>query len=1161
MKSFAKLGFLLIVLAVAAFSSAQTVTGGVTGVVADSSGAVVPGATVTAHDLDTNVSTPTTTDKAGVYHINNLPIGKYEVVVEANGFNRQTLPAFSLESAQTATFNVTLAVQGSSVSVVVTSAAPILDTEDYTISSTITANAIENFPLNGLDVNALTLYVPGATSTFGNTGTTFIGRSTYYSDTVNVNGNRAQANNFNFEGIDLNETNNNLPSYNPAPAALQEVQVLTANSPADFGNVNGAGVVSVLKSGTNHFHGSAYGYVQDWRFNANSFQNKNHIPISPRNPYSQDQFGGTFGGPILHNKLFFFVDYLGSRYHVSGNSYTSVLTADMRQGNFCEILPVAQGGCESAAANGAADIQLYNPLNNNQPYVGNQNVPILNPVAQFLFAHPDIYPLPNNTPTPGTIASDNYVGKKRSYTANNEGDIKIESDVNERNKITAFYSMSTAYTGSTQLLPIDFNGPTLYPTKLGGTSWVHTFSPSLVNKATVGYTRTVWTNSLSVDNTGLFGTHGNATVGITFPDQTLQGYSAQSVSGFDLGGNAVYGGAVTDNTYTVMDTLNWQHGRHYFSTGVEAQQFQDAYYSNNNQGFLGSLGYSGNFTENSTNGQGGYSAADFVLGRISSAAATVGTQFVGQRQWRVGMWLTDDYKLRPNLTIHYGFRYELDQPWYEMNNKTGNINLTTGQVIYAGSVPAGAPPGAGVCSNRACYDWNFRQFMPRLGFAYQVNNRFVARGGYSGSSFFEGNAGNQRLNSIAPFYQAVQNSVQSPFSNPASQPLNTTNAFTVGATHFATGGSTTATVYPADMQPAYVQNYNLTLEYALTSTLSLQVGYVGESGQHIEDYGNANQWTIPGDPASAPYYNNQYIGCQTPSLVEVCGSALFITESRAMMNYNGLQTVLRQRFSSGLEYTVNYTYSKSMTNSVGNYGLNVTGYNQDPGVEDYYNLIHDYGIAGSDIKHNLTFTSVYALPVGHGNKYLSNANHVVDEALGGWKIAAAGMFYSGFPATVYSYSADAGNVNSFGLPYVNQNRPLRIRNRSVHQWFGNDPSAQFGNLSSSDPTQNCTVSTNTVAGDNGACAFGMPTPDSFGTAASGALRGPGFADVDMSAFKDFRVWHEQVVGIRLDAFNAFNITSYGNPDTTPGPTFGYIVQENNIRSTERHLQFSAHYDF
>ncbi|WP_433983014.1 TonB-dependent receptor plug domain-containing protein [Tunturiibacter empetritectus] len=276
----------------------------------------------------------------------------------------------------------------------VSEAAPILNTNDATLSGTFTTNTIQNFPLNGLDFSALTLYVPGSVSTVGTSGTTSIERSTQYTDSINLNGNRAQANNYTLEGIDLNETFNNLIAYSPAPESLQEIKVLTANSPADYGNVNGAGVVSILKSGTNQFHGSAYGYVQDYRLNANSWVNNHQSPPIRINPFSQSQFGGTFGGPIKRDKLFFFVDYLGSRYHQGGTSPASVFTQAMRNGDF------------SALLTGSNPIQLYDPLNGFAPYVGNKGVPIVNPVARYLFAHPELYPLPNATPTDGIVNND-----------------------------------------------------------------------------------------------------------------------------------------------------------------------------------------------------------------------------------------------------------------------------------------------------------------------------------------------------------------------------------------------------------------------------------------------------------------------------------------------------------------------------------------------------------------------------------------------------------------------------------------------------------------------------------------------------------------------------------------------------------------------------------
>jgi hypothetical protein len=1130
-------------------ANAQTVTGGVTGTVTDPSGAAVRGAGVTAHELDTNVATRTTTNADGVYHIEHLPIGRYEVIVNANGFSAESLPSFNLEALQTVTFNPRLSVQGSTATVEVSSASPILNTQDYTISSTFTANTIANFPLNGLDFSALTLYTPGAVSTYGNTATNVIERDTYYSDSVNVNGNRAQANNYTLEGFDMNETFNNEIGYSPAPAALGEIQVVTANSPAQLGNVNGAGVVSVLRSGTNHYHGSLYGYLQDYRLNADSWQNKNQTPIVPTNPFSQDQFGGTFGGPILRNKLFFFVDYLGSRYHVGGIGSTSVLTAAMRMGDFSALLPE---GCDSAGytviagvatctSTGATDTyQLFDTLNNNQPFVGNVGVPIVNPVAQFLIANTSLYPLPNATPTDG-IAANNYQGHQRSFKANNQGDIKIEYDKSNKDKLTGFFSISTAYDGTSPLLAISFSGPNLYPTKLGGMNWVHTFSPAFVNSLRVGFTRIVWAENFSVDSTGQFGITGDSKVGISFPNQTVPGFTYQSLgaSGIFAGGNPVYGGGVIDNTYQYLDQASWAHGRHYFSFGISALRYQNNYPTANNNGYLGSLTYKGQYTSDSATSAGGYGAADFLLDRISSSAATLASVNVGQRQWRTGIYATDDFKVTPTLTVNYGFRYEFDQPWVEQNNKTGNVNLTTGQVIYAGSVPAGAPPGSGLCSNLACYDWNFHQFMPRVGFAWQAMNRFVVRGGYSGTSFFEGNSSNQRLTSITPFIQAIQTPNLTVAAGNVPTPYTTQTAFDVSA---QPGG--TYNTYPQNMQPAYVQNYNLTLEYALTHLMSLQVGYVGETGQHIEDYGNVNQWTVPGDATSAPFYNSPYIGCNSPQATQVCSNGLLITESRAMMNYNGLQAVLRQRLSnSGLEYTVNYTYSKSMTNAVGNYGLNTGGYSADPGFQNYYDSHADYGVAGSDVKHNLNGTATYAIPIGRGRKYMSNANRLVDEVLGGWKISSGFIFYSGFPDTI---AAGSSNVNSYGQTRAEQYRPLHIVHRSRYAWFGTDPSAQP-----------CT----TAGVDNGVCAFGVPAQNTFGNSVNGVVRGPGFRDVDLSAFKEFRIVREQYLGFRVDAFNAFNMVSFGNPNLSMSPQFGWLAQNNAIRSVERRLQFSATYRF
>ena len=1140
---------------------AQNVTGAITGQVTDASGAVLPGAKVVASDLDTNVSTSMSTNHDGLFRIDFLPIGHYQVTVEAAGFKKATLPPFTLEVQQTANFDVHLVVGSTTLTVNVSAAAPILNTQNPTIGSVFTANTISNLPLNGLDFSAVTLYMPGAVDTAGSSGPTSFERSTYYTDTPNFNGNRAQANNYTLDGIDMNETYNNLISYSPAPDAIEEMKVVTADSPTDQGNVNGAAVEVVLKSGTNQFHGSAYGIVQDYRFDANSYlhgqaTNAQGQPAPiPTSPYSFAQFGGTVGGPILHNKLFFFGDYLGSRWHVGGYNFASVIPDAMQHGDF------------SALLSSSNPIQLYNSLSTTtvgghtvytfQPYAGDQGVSIVNPVAKFLFSNPKFYPDCGGsnpaTPAGGTcltptdgIAANNYEAPNKQFKGNNQGDVKIEFDMRPNDKITGFYSISHAYDGSVPVLAITFPGENLYPTWLAGAMWTHIFSPTMVNAARIGFTRTDWNQGYPVDLTGHFGTAGNSIVGITFPNQRYNGFTNQGIgNGLSDVGTPAYNGGVIDNTYTYADDLTWQRGKHFISMGVDAKRYQNNYPTGNNDGYLGSLNYSGNFTSSPfATTASGYGPADFVLDRVSSGGVTLSSVNVGQRQWRAAGFAQDNFKVLPNLTVVFGVRYEFDEPWVEEQDRTGNINLVTGQIEYAGRLPVGALPDAAICSNTACYQPNYRQWMPHLGFAYQLNGRTVIRGGYGAESFFEGNSFNQRLTAIAPFMQAAGFTVSSPTAKSVPTPNTAEEGFTASDTSVQYSSSNNGyTAYPQNIQPAYVQEWNMTAEYALTQTLSLQAGYVAEQGQHIEDYGNVNQYTVNNDQTSAPFYNSPYIGVNgVDSALGVGGNGgLLITESRAMMNYNALQAVLRQRLSHGLEYTVNYTWGKAMTNSLGNYALNVNGFSG--AFQNYYNSHADYGPAGYDIHHNISATAVYALPMGRGQEFFSGANRLMDEVVGGWKLSTAIVGYSGFPETI---TGGSSNSNSYGSNRVNQYRRLKIVGRSDANWFGTDPSA---------------VPCLTPGVDNGTCAFGIPALNTFGNESNGAVRSPGFFNSDLSAFKDFHTYKEQTIGFRFDAFNAFNIVSYGNPDTgISDSTFGNVSLQGP-RSTERHLQFALHYNF
>jgi len=1119
----------------------QTVTGSITGVVTDPSGAVVVGATVTAENTATGVKTTAQTNASGAYTIRFLPIGTYGLTIDAAGFNAGTVPAFAVEINQTAKVNAALTVGDKGTTVVVKSdTQPILDTNDATLGNTLSTNEIANIPLNGRNFSSLTLYQPGAVNTdpTGLTGNNAIERNTFNSGVVAINGNRQQANNYTIEGADDNEPQNNLIGYNPAPDAIQELRVISGNANATYGNANGGAVVTVLKSGTNNYHGSAYDFLQSQILEANTWAN-NHNPVPiPKNSYTQNIFGGTFGGPIVKNNLFFFGDYEGIRRHRGGKAAASLLTPAMLNGDFSVLT--------------GAGIQLYDTQNNFTPYLNNQ-VPVVNPVAQYLAAHPELYPAPNAIPSDGII-DNNFQGPQLSFVSNNQEDFKVDWTPANIGRINAFYSQGTGSDFTTALIPVFFPAHNHYPTKIAGASFVHTFSPAIVNEFRFGFTRVRWINGVPSDSTGKFGLNGDSVVGIPFGTQKYEGFTGQSIGNSNLGSLSLSGASYigtnanpqvfTDNTFNYYDNLTWQHGRHYFQIGGQATRYQQNYLNAGNVGFLGQFSYNGQFTA-LPNGIG-YGAADFVLGRIQNVQLASPLGWVGNRQWRTASYIQDDFKATPRLTINLGIRYEYDQPWYEQNDKTANV-LPGGIVEYAGHVPALAAPGSVLCPTRACYDANYKQIMPRLGFAYQLTNKAVIRGGYGATSFFEGYSFNQRLTSSPPFSLAVNSSATTPSPGSGGSPFTVASAFSqpLGI------NNSLYSVWPQDTQPSYIHQFTLVTEYALTDQLSLSAGYHGQKGDHLADYRNGNQLTttqaqdissIGGCGAS-----NIPAADQPPyfSLVGECGQIL-ITESQARMTYNAAQVTLRQRTHHGLEYTVNYTYAKSLTDSSGNYSVSNTSFN-GLSHQNGYDIEADYGPSAMDIRHSLNFVGVYELPFGRGRTYGASANGVVDGVLGGWKVAASGIFYTGFPVTIFG--PGNSNTNSWGFSRANQYRKMTIRNRSIDNWWGIDPSAQP-----------CT------GADNGTCAYGVSSSFEFGSASNSTERAPGYHQVDMSLFKDFHLSEQQVVGFRADFFNVFNLVSYGNPDssisdfsTTPANSnWGRI---GSVRSPERQIQLSLHYIF
>jgi outer membrane receptor protein involved in Fe transport len=1127
---------------VVSFAHAQTITGSVSGTVTDPSGAAVKGATVSVTNVDTGISVSDTTNASGIYNVRFLQIGKYTVSTTVSGFQPQSFGPFSLEIGQVAKVDVKLTVGSAAVSVDVSSTlTPLLDTEDSKIATTMTANTIQNIPLSGRNWSSLTLFVPGAISTnptqFGGSGNQNAIERNQNGGGVSqaqVNGNRAEGNNYRLDGIEINETLNNLVGYNPNPDAIGELQVISANAPAQYGNVNGGDILAVTKSGTNSFHGSAAIFLQNDELDSNTWANKHVAPgstFTARNPYTQTQYSGTVGGPIIKDKLFFFADYFGTRYHQGGQTTSSVLSAKMRTGDFSELLDPTIMGTNPT-------IQLYDPSNGYAPFANNQ-IPITNPVVSYLIAHPEYYPLPNVAPTPGSPVSNNYRGNTHKSIHNDQGDVKVDYTPTSKDRISGRYSQGEAGDSNTNPLALTFPGASNYPDKGVALNYSRVISSNIVNDLRAGFTRVRWNQGDPLDTTGAFGLNGNKLLGIAAA-QAFAGFAAQNVSSLTTVGNSAGGTNFIDNTFIYGDDLSWQLNKHLLSIGTEFVRYQQNNFYPGNDGANGGFTFNGVFTSNPNTSAPGFAAADWALDRSSFSGIGAVTGRTGQRQWRSAYFVQDDWKALPNLTLNLGLRYEYFQPIYEVNNKTMNYDPTRGEFEYAGSIPTGAYPGAVVCKNRSCLNPQYNNFMPRIGFAYQATQRLVVRGGFGITKAMEGTGANLRLTYNAPFANSLEADGTNPTAGSGGLFLTETAGFTAPNGGADVGGF--PRIEDPNIKPQQTNEYSLTTEYQLNNFSSFKVSYVGESSQHLIQALRPNQLTRPciiNGVVTDPNANPTGCAAEDPapflSLVGENGF-VFATVAQGAANYNGLQAQYRQRTHQGLEFTVNYTYAHAFSNSAGFFGVSGTN-TQGPYAQNQYDNHAEWGPTASDVRHSLNGTAVYELPFGKGKMFAANANHVVDEAVGGWKLSMTAIAYSGLPVTVSANNvAEVNNHCCSSRP--NQISNVKVTSRTVDNWFGG--------LTGTD-------------GVRGSAKYAAPVVGTFGNAHNGTERAPGFQQYDMSLFKSFTVYRENTLGFRADAYNVFNITSLGNPSNNfSGGNFGQIT---DVKSAPRQLTLSLKYQF
>jgi hypothetical protein len=1167
---------LMLLFAVCCCASAfgQTITGAVNGTVTDPSGAVVPNAKVTATNVDTNVATSGTTNKDGIYNIRFLQIGSYKVTIAAPGFSTATYGPFVLETAQDAKIDSKLTLEGTQQNVSIQSeVAPLLNTEDSTLATTLDTRAIENIPMIGRDIVSVTMFLPGSVSTNPNG---FVGQAgiTQGGNTVSINGNRQQTNQYVLDGMNINETLNDTPGYNPSVDAISQVQVVSANAAAEYGNVLGGDVLYTTKSGTNQFHGSAFYFLGNYNLNANTWANKHTTTITPITSFTRNIFGGTFGGPVFKDRLFLFGDYQGGRYHSGGAANATVLTDKERNGDFSELLNTAymcsQPGTTCTAAK---TIQLYDSTTAGTPAFANNQIHITNPGLIYLFQHPELYPHANQLPSAtNSPAANNYRGFSKNRSFGDQFDIKGDWKASSKDAVSIRYTQSDNGSTSSSPLPTTFTSAPINPVRGVAINEVHSFNSAMVNEFRAGYTRIQSLGALLLDRSGAFGLSGNSLLGIN-AQQAFAGFAALSFStpaspaGITLSngneytglGNSNTGTNFTDNTFLYGDNFTWQLGRHTFKAGVQFQRQQQNNFYPGNDGSMGGFYYLGAGTSNgsTTDAAGhtssGYTAADMELNRASFVSKGGVSGPAGMRSWRDAYFVQDDWKITPSFTANLGVRYEYDQPIYEVHNHMSTIDPNNPSVILLDGTPQARAAGFG----RGLVNPYYGSVMPRVGFNYAATPKLVVRAGYGIQNFMEGTGANLRTTTNLPFQTTYEASATQVGSSGAGTPgsfFTVQSGFSAPANASAAAGAV-YNVWNKNIKPAFIGEYSLATEYQVSRTTSIQVAYLGESGQHLVTANARNQLHNPcivngtiqnvatATPnaacltlAPAPFYSTPGVGYN---------GTIRYTDSNAMMNYNGLQATVRQRAWHGLQYTVNYTYSKAMTNSTGFYGVPsisaASAY-----AENVYDLHSEYGPTGQDVRHGLNWNMVYDLPLGRGRMFGANMPIILDEVVGGWKIGMTGIAYSGFPITLVGSNNTNVNGNSQRADHL---RTLKIVNRSAANWFGTDLSAVPCLL---DPKTG-------LATDNGVCAYRQPNPGTFGTARPDSERVPSYQTYGASVTKDFRIWHEQQVNFRVDADNLFNSAYLSNPgNNVTATTFGQIT---SARSGPRNLQLSMKYHF
>jgi carboxypeptidase family protein len=1131
-------GMALFALTLPAFG--QEVTASIVGTVTDPSGAPISAAAVTATDIERGTTWTAKTNDAGAYNLTRVPIGTYKVEIAAPGFQKAVHPPFTLVLNQTARVDVAMKVGQVTETIEVTGTAPVLQTENAQVSTIIDAKTNDNLPLATRNFIQLTLLTPGAISVDPqsmNTGANLAeeGGRPY------INGNREQANNFLLDGLDNNQASENLAGFTPSPDAIGEFNLITQNASAEFGNYNGGIINATIKSGTNSLHGNLFEFFRNDKFNANKWENGlgvgTPVGVLPTPKLRWNMFGGTIGGPIVKNKLFFFGDYQGGRLDFpSSSSGMTVLTPDEIGGNFGALL--------------STGVQLYNPCAAGTGGTSGTPCNILAPASRPAFAgnvipanmlDPVFTALVTNPLYPKSVNSlPNGFGNAINTTAKqfntDQGDLKIDYDPSERDRFFGRFSKSDQYDPQTNSQAILGNIVNEAYILSGGINWTHTFSPKLLNEFRIGENWTRLPHGLTAFNASV----GKLAESIGIADGNPGGLTGLPLLAFGGGagtnpntgtladlGSAGVTEKFSSTVEQLTDNLIYTHGRHAIKLGYQMNYYKiNAFYSGNG-GELGiliyGLGPNGNYSGNGTNGD---PAADWALGLPQDVArGTSAENFWHQRDWLFAGYAQDDWRVTDDLTLNVGLRYEARTPWVEQNDRQDSVNILTGTLQYPGRVPVQGVGSNGFSRGLYKSEYGLPDFQPRVGFAYSpsaLNHKTVLRGAYTISSYLEGTGTNLRTTQNPPFTPP-----QVEAANTAAGPgYGTANAFTSATGNLFQGATMLA--WSGTVQPAIAQQWNFSIQHEIANNTTLQVGYVGQHTTHLM----VPEWLKQGDLHPDGTITYPYIGGQNPA--GGFGPNQFgnvkNTASNGNMNYNALQAVLQKRYSSGLQTQMSYTFQKCMTNNDGYYGTWGTATQASPAANYWQNLYDpnsDYAQCYWDTKHVLSAYAVYELPFGRGKRFGHDMPAVANAIAGNWSINPIVSLHSGFPLALYA--SDASGTGS-PSPRPNCNGPVHYPKTVTSagmQWF-----------------------------DGG--AFSQPTSGFGNCPAQGPVIGPSYKDFDISLQKNFLFTERMRLQFRADFLNAFNHPNLGAPAHSVGSAGLGLT---NTSQDAREMQFALKFYF